>query len=104
MLEIVEARESGIGVACLAKKYGVGHSTITYHCDRNGVIPPKGIRVGKARVTRGTAFTKEELTKIAELSSQGFKPLAISREIKRPYSSVRYRVVRMALAEEAGLQ
>ena len=99
--EIVVAREGGETIPVLAKRYGVGHSTITYHCDRHGVVPPRGLRRGKARVTRGTAFSDAELENIRKLSCQGLSPLKIAQKIGRPYSSVRYRLVRMALADEA---
>lgn len=35
-------RLSGAGPSLLGQRYGVDHSTIIYHCKRNGVVMPRG--------------------------------------------------------------
>lgn len=96
---LIVEREEGKTLGQLSAKYGIGASAITYHCDRAGVIPPKGVKVGRAKVTRGVAMHASELKKIRDLSLSGLGPLAISKELGRPYSTVRYRLSRMALTE-----
>ena len=98
--QIVSYREAGKSAGWLARKYGVSISSIIYHCDRAGVVPPKGLRCNPARIVRGTAFTESELREMKKLSTAGYRAVAIARKIGRPYSSVRYRLERIALADE----
>lgn len=43
--EMISARQSGVGPSELARRYGVDHSTIIYHCRRNGVTKENVERV-----------------------------------------------------------
>ncbi len=99
--EIVEARELGVSMGMLARKYGVSNDTIVYYCDQNGVIPPKGVRRMMGSCGGGVAVTQAESDEMRDLSLAGNTPYKIARIIGRPYSTVRYRLFRDALLEEA---
>lgn len=100
---LAEARERGVSLGVLKRKYGVCGATVIYHCDNNGVVPPKGIRRLENAGSHGVTVTKAERDEMERLSKAGKTPWAIAKLMNRPYSTIRYRLSRDALLNGLGI-
>jgi hypothetical protein len=67
--EMIAMRQQGIGPSKLAVRFGVDHSTIIYHCKRNGVVVPKGRRLELATLS---PIVVTERPKRVSISIKGF--------------------------------
>lgn len=105
----LEMREAGRSCLTIAKRLGVSKGAIHYQCLRHGVVSPRQHRttapvqpvaiVGPSgRVQR--LFTQEEDERLLALEAQGMGYRAIAREMRRAYTSVRLRLLTIALREE----
>lgn len=106
-VEIAELREQGWSQGRLARKFGVSDGAIYYHCLKQGAVSPKtwgrqnhrpGETVGTIKLQR--RFSADEDARIQALSRQGLHSNAIAREIGRPKTSVRMRLMALAWHEE----
>lgn len=108
-LQIAELRERGWSYGRLARKFGVTDGAIHYHCLKQGALSPRSrgrLHVaGEPPITRrnGTVqrrFTPDEDARIQSLSRQGMKPAKIAERVGRAPTSVRMRLLALALHEE----
>ncbi len=107
--EIADRRERGWSYARLARHYGVSPGAIHYQCLRQGARSPKSriqpyvprppIVAGDGRVQR--RFTPEEDARLQRLAQSDWPVARIAREMDRPITSVRIRLMTLALHEEA---
>ena len=44
LIEMLSLRQQGVGPSELGRRYGVDHTTIIYHCKRNGLVMPRGMQ------------------------------------------------------------
>lgn len=108
--QIVERRERGQSYDRLAKDFGVSPGAVYYQCLKHGALSPRQRFLPvpteqrtthcKNGVTQRT-FTPEEDRRMLELEMEGLSYLEISRRVGRAYTSVRMRIMRLAMAEEA---
>jgi len=113
--QIVELRERGLGYRLIAEIVGVTESSVSWHCLRLGVEPPKPTPINLDRrrgepVKRGghlvRPFTEEEDALLLTLEWAGHGPSAIARRLGRRPNSVRGRQLTLARHQaraEAGL-
>jgi hypothetical protein len=106
-IQIAELREKGWSQGRLALKFRVSEGAIYYHCLKQCAISPKtwgpqnhrpGETVGT--IKRQRRFSAEEDARIQALSRQGMHSNAIAREIGRAKTSVRMRLMALAMHEE----
>lgn len=109
ILRALEMREAGRSCLTIAKKLGVSEGAIHYQCLRHGIVSPRQRRttaptepiaiVGPSgRVQR--RFTQAEDEQLMALEAQGMAYQAIARHIGRAYTSVRMRLLAIALRDE----
>ncbi|WP_061780777.1 hypothetical protein [Sphingomonas sanguinis] len=105
----LEMREAGRSCPTIAKKLGVTAGAIHYQCLKHGVVSPNQRRttapteprtlIGPTgRVQR--AFTQAEDEQLLALEAQGLTYKAIARTLGRAYTSVRMRLLAIALRDE----
>ncbi|EJL30093.1 hypothetical protein [Novosphingobium sp. AP12] len=109
--QIVGRREElGHSYDQLAKAFGVSSGAVYYQCLKHGARGPRQRFLPvpsqqrtthcKNGVTQRT-FTEEEDRQMLALEMEGLSYLEISRRVGRAYTSVRMRIMRLAMAEEA---
>ncbi len=106
---LIRLRERGWGYRSIASDLGVSAGCVHYHCLKRGVTSPHqtGRRDDtKARTFRGKdgrtfrPFTRDEDLRMTEMSVAGRKMDAIARDLGRARTSVRIRLMTLALHEE----
>jgi len=110
---MVTKREDGKTIPWLADRLNVSVSVVNYHLQKEGAVPPGGLRArNKAKPALGRATTDEERTEWAAMSAKGMTPYKISQATGRPQNTVSYWLRRMAheaaaedqLAEQSSLR
>lgn len=107
--DLIDRRERGWSYERLAQRYGVSPGAIHYQCLKHGAVSPKqrqrpvptepGHRTTRnGRVQR--LFTVEDDRQLLELEHQGLTYNAIARHVGRAYTSVRIRLMTLALRED----
>lgn len=108
--EIVELRERGWSYQRIAMKFGVSDGAIHYHCLKHGAISPRS----RAPVPFGTVptqnlcsngrtqrrFSPDEDERLQQLSIEGNSIARISEITGRAPTSVRMRLMALAIHEE----
>lgn len=105
----LDMREAGRSCTTIAKRLGVTTGAINYQCLRHGVISPRQRR--KAVPTQPAAiigpsgrvqrfFTQAEDEQLLALEAQGKTYRAIARQLGRAYTSVRMRLLALAIRDE----
>lgn len=107
-VEIAELREQGWSYDRLAERFGVSASAIHYRCLRQGARSPRShrdryagpavIKASDGRTQR--RFTPEEDARLLALDANGTSFKAMARELGRPNTSVRIRLMALALHED----
>lgn len=98
--EICALREQGWGHRTLAKRFGVSTGAIHYHCLKHGAISPTQVGPNGVRPQSGRAFTPDEDARLVELAMTGISYRAIAIKLARPYTSVRIRLLTLAMHDE----
>lgn len=107
--EIARLRETGWSYKRLADRFNVSPGAIHYQCLREGALSPRAqprrtamagmvITGPSGRVQR--RFSAEEDATLLALRGAGMSMLAVARAMDRPITSVRIRVMTLALDEE----
>lgn len=110
IVEIAEKRELGWSYNRIAKHFGVSTGAVHYQCLRQGAVSPNAtpprlqhtpvtIRSTSGRVQR--RFTVEEDAKLLALSLENRSMTDIARQMGRPNTSVRIRLMTLALHQDA---
>ncbi|WP_226019742.1 hypothetical protein [Novosphingobium sp. FKTRR1] len=109
--DILERRERGWGYTQLADRHGVTAGAIHYQCLKHGAVSPRqralpvpiapAVRIGKDGTVQ-RVFTAADDARLLELEAQGLSYNAIARTMGRAYTSVRVRLMTLALREEIG--
>lgn len=106
--EIADRRERGWSYGRLAQRYGVSTGAIHYQCLKQGAVSPRS----RAPTRRGPGvfqandgrtqkrFTEEEDARILALENDGLSADAIARALNRPRTSIRIRLMTLALRSE----
>lgn len=106
---MIQMRESGSGYGAISTALGVSKGAIHYQCLKHGAFSPRqtGRRPATAARTyigrdgrKFRPFTADEDQRMTELSIAGRPMDAIAREIGRPRTSVRIRLMTLAMHEE----
>lgn len=106
---LIQLREAGRGYRTIAAELGVSAGAVHYQCLKLGVTSPRqtGRRTdASARTYTGRdgrtfrPFTADEDQRMTELSIAGAKMDAIARQLGRPRTSVRIRLMTLAMHEE----
>jgi hypothetical protein len=109
VLEIAELRERGWSYWRLAQRFGVSDGAIHYHCLKQGAVSPRTRGkldvAGQPPILRRDGkvqrrFSQQEDARIQALSMQGLKPAKIAERVGRAPTSVRMRLMALALHEE----
>lgn len=107
--EIVEKRERGWSYERLANRFDVSPGAIHYQCLKNGAVSPRQRRpvTPTERHTHKTRdgrlqrrFTASEDDQMLELEAQGLSLSAIAETMGRARTSVRIRLLTLALRED----
>ena len=109
IIEMAELREQGWSYLRLSKQFGVSLGAIHYQCLKNGAISPRqrrhpspiepeAVQTSQGRLLR--RFTQSEDQRLLELEAEGLSCDAIAARIGRPRTSVRIRLLRLALQED----
>lgn len=109
IIEMAERREKGWSYGRLARAYGVTPGAVHYQCLRQGARSPNEtglqaraaplvIRLSNGRVQK--RFTASEDQQMQSLALSGLGPSAIARSLDRPLTSVRVRLMALALRQE----
>lgn len=104
--DIIERRERGWGFGQLAERHGVSAGAIHYWCLKHGAVSPHqralpvptapAVRVGQnGKVQR--VFTAADDARLLELEAQGLSYAKIARAMGRAYTSIRMRLMHLAL-------
>lgn len=109
VLEIADRRERGWSYARLAKAYGVSAGAIHYQCLRQGAKSPNSRRVpyfGPASISAADGrtqrrFSEAEDQRLLDLEAEGKSVSEIARVMDRPITSVRIRLMSLALHLDA---
>lgn len=107
--DIVSRRERGWSYDRIAARHGVTAGAVHYQCLKHGAVSPKARR--KPVPTEPSAivardgrtqrrFTQADDARLLELEAKGMKYTHIAREIGRAYTSVRIRLMTLALHED----
>jgi IS30 family transposase len=107
--QLVEWREAGWSYLRIALQLGVSEGAVHYQCLRNGAVSPRqrlqavptqphAFVAGDGRTQR--LFTQAEDERLVALDSQGMSYSAIAREMGRAYTSVRMRLLTIAMRED----
>ncbi|WP_225206267.1 LuxR C-terminal-related transcriptional regulator [Novosphingobium huizhouense] len=107
--DLVERRERGWSYQRLARRYGVSPGAVHYQCLKHGAISPRqrrhpvpteprvdGVRAGKPQ----RRFTADEDRALLAFEAQGLSYAEIARRSGRALTSVRIRLMTLALHEE----
>lgn len=108
-VEIAELREKGWSYRRIAEKFGISDGAVHYHCLKQGAFTPKTrgkvdvsgqppVKAKDGRTQR--RFTPAEDERMQELSLKGYAPLAIGRLMGRAPTSIRIRLMTLALHDE----
>ena len=107
---MAQLRERGIGYDNIGAELGCSGKTVSWHCLRLAIDPPKPYALRPDHhlqcpmIKRGNhvvrAFTPDEDVRLVELERQGLGNTAIGRELKRRPNSVRGRLMTLARREE----
>lgn len=106
---LITLRERGWSHRSIATDLGVSPGAVHYQCLRHGAISPR--QTGRrddaiARTLHGRdgrtfrPFTADDDRRISDLSRGGMSMNAIARAIGRPRTSVRVRLMTLAMHEE----
>lgn len=109
--EIAELRERGWSYGRIAMKFGVSEGAIHYHCLKQGAVSPRGRgRIAFADQTKPCLVAKDGRTQrrfspaedaqLQRLSVEGKKISEICEIMGRAPTSVRMRLMTLALHEE----
>jgi|GEM_PF-7050440 len=102
---MVAKREANKSIEWIAGKLGVGRGTVTYHLQKEGVVPPKGLRPRmKGKPPRGRQTTDKDRKLWAEMAVKGMTPYQIHKVTGRPANTISYWLRRMALEDAAAEQ
>lgn len=107
--QIAELRERGWSYGRLAQKFGVSDGAIHYQCLKQGAYTPK--TRGKIDVSRQPPikakdgrtqrrFTPAEDEQMQALSLEGLSPIKVAERMGRAPTSIRIRLMTLALHEE----
>lgn len=110
IVEIAEKRELGWSYNRIARHFGISTGAVHYQCLRQGAVSPHGapprlqhtpitIRGPSGRVQR--RFTVKEDEKLLALSLENRTMSDIARQMGRPKTSVRIRLMTLALHQDA---
>ncbi|WP_312595739.1 hypothetical protein [Brevundimonas sp.] len=108
IIEMAERREKGWSYGRLARTYGVTPGAVHYQCLRQGArspnetglqaqANPRVIHLANGRVQRRFSATEDQKMQSLALAGQG--PSAIARSLDRPLTSVRMRLMALALRQ-----
>lgn len=108
IVELIEKREKGWSHGALADWFGISKAGIHYQCLKAGAISPNqrivpvptqstSFVAGDGRTQR--RFTQAEDVRLLELEAQGLNYSAIAVQIGRARTSVRIRIMTLALRE-----
>jgi len=106
--EIAELRERGWSYRRIAQRYSISDGAVHYHCLKQGAVSPrsgplgaKGPRTFIASDGRTQRrFSPEEDLQLEALSMQGLNTRQISERLGRAMTSVRMRLMTLALHQE----
>ncbi len=107
--QLVALREQGWGYSRIAGRLGVSPGAIHYQCLKHGAVSPRQRPrpVPDQAVTRQgrdgrsqTTFTRADDERLLQLEAQGLGYTAIARAIGRGHTSVRIRLMMLALRED----
>ena len=111
--ELCRLRERGWGYKPLAERFSVSTGAIHYQCLKNGAISPRQ-RAGATRIKPFSfvagdgrtqrRFTEAEDEELIRLEQSGLKYRQIAEKIGRPLTSVRIRLMTLAMHEEIAAQ
>ncbi len=107
--DLIERRERGWSYKALAARFGVSAGAIHYQCLKHGAISPRqritqtpdtphSFVAGDGRTQR--RFTREEDDRLLQLEAEGLRYHVIAHTIGRSYTSVRIRLMTLALRDE----
>lgn len=107
--QLITWRERGWSYASIATRLGVSNGAIHYQCLRHGAVSPhqrrctvplapRQITASDGRIQR--RFTVVEDQRLLALEATGRSYGQIAREMERPLTSVRIRLMTLALHEE----
>ncbi len=107
--EIVELRERGRSYAQLGSRFSVSSGAILYQCLKHGAVSPRQRRVptpehstirrlSDGRIQR--TFCRADDARLLELERQGLNYGEISRTMGRAPTSVRIRLMMLAMRED----
>lgn len=107
--QLIAWREQGWGRNRIASKLGVSPGAVHYQCLKHGAVSPKqrAHPVPDEAVTRcgrdgrsQTTFTRADDERLLELEAEGLTYNAIADLMGRPRTSVRVRLMMLALRED----
>jgi|GEM_PF-1994155 len=107
--DLIERRERGWSYKRLAQRCGVSPGAIHYQCLKHGAVSPNQrqrpvpTEAGQRQLRNGRVqrlFTVDDDRQLLDLERSGMTYKAISREIGRAYTSVRIRLMTLALRED----
>lgn len=107
--DLCARRERGWSYKALAERFGVSASAVHYQCLKNGAVSPRQRRVatplepssfvaGDGRTQR--RFTLADDAELLRLEAEGLRYGEISRRTGRALTSVRIRLMTLALRED----
>ena len=105
--EMVDLREQGWSQYRLALRYGVTDGAIHYQCLKHGAYSPTqrpGIHPGRYQVRKNGVmqrpFTADEDARMTEMAIAGHNASQIARALGRANTSVRVRLMTLAMHDE----
>lgn len=110
--DVIARRERGWSYDRIASRHGVSAGAIHYQCLKHGAVSPKARRkpvptepssiVAKDGRTQ-RRFTQADDAELLELEARGMKYHHIAQRVGRAYTSVRIRLMTLALHEDVPL-
>ena len=102
--EMAELLEAGWSYKRISMRFGVTKGAVHYHCLQQGAVSPRtrrqnvgpGVVVCKNGVVQ-RRFSPAEDAEIDRLATGGKTPTQIARALKRPYTSIRVRILTLGL-------
>lgn len=106
--ELARLREAGWSYPRLAKKFGVTPGAVHYRCLTEGALSPRSSKLGQTDAGRAIKgfngrcrrFSAEDDQHLLRLARSDVKPHRIAQIMGRAASSVRIRLLTLALADE----
>lgn len=107
--QLVAWREQGWGRCRIAEALGVSRSAVHYQCLKHGAVSPKqrARPVPENAITRcgrdgrsQTTFTRADDERLLQLEAAGLTYSAIADVMGRPRTSIRVRLMMLALRED----